>query len=236
MATLLELVADIANQIRIPVPATVIGNNEEATTQILRFVHQAGNELMREHSWSALRNQRTFTGIAAQEQTGEPPAAFHRFVPNTGLWNIEDRREVMGVMDNGTWLKLTIDNVAAATEYWSFQQGIINILPVTDTSSTYRYAYVSKYWVRPTGATTNATDKAAFTVDTDFPILPDELLIQSVVWRWKQAKGLDYAEDMMTFERSKEKAIGDDRGPHMVRTSSLFRSGVPDNFMPWEIG
>ena len=236
MATLLALVQDITRQIGIPDPSTVIGNTDPGVEQILRLLHQAGNELRRDHSWSALTVQRTFTGVANQIQTGEPPAAFDRFTPATSLWNVGDRRECIGVMDKAQWLRLTVDTVGTAVEYWTMMGGVINILPIPSVSDSFRYMYVSKYWVRPTGQTTSANDKAAFTVDTDFPVLPDELLIASVIWRWKASKGLDYAEDMITYERQKEKAIGADRGPHVVHTASAFRGGFPANYWPWSIG
>jgi hypothetical protein len=200
--------------------------------QLLRLCVAAGRELSREHSWSVLRKVRTFTGVAAVIQAGEPPTAFDRFVPQTKLWNVNTKRALDGVKNQNDWLFLTLENVGPPVQYWSMQGGVINILPAPETTDSFTYSYISKNWIRPTGETTDANDKSTFTADTDEPLLSDELLILSGVWRWKQAKQLDYAEDMVTYERRKEKAIGDDRGPHEVVTAFTMGDYVASNHWP----
>ncbi len=232
MATILDIVQDITTQIGLPEPSAAVTAADSNVKTIMRLVMRAGNELATDHSWSALRNIETFPGIASQIQTGQPPAAFDRFTDNTYLWDVGMRRRVIGVLNSDEWLMVTVQAVTAVQKYWSMQQGVINILPIPAVTDSFRYEYVSKNWIRPEGETTNTNDKAAFTADTDFPIIPSELLVLSVVWRWKAAKGLDYAEDMSTFERNKESTIGSDRGPHAVSTTGAFLGRYPDNYWP----
>lgn len=224
MATLLSVIQDVSIQIGIPEPASVVGNADSGVEQLLRLVTRAGEELAGQHPWSVLRKVRTFTGVADQIQTGEPPAAFSRFVPNTPLIDVGNRRELTGVTSQDDWLRLTVQNITGANRYWSMQGGVINILGTPAITDSFRYSYVSKNWIRPDGESTDANDKAAFTVDTDVPLLSSELLILEGVWRWKQAKALDYAEDFETCMRRREKLIGDDRGPHSISTSRTFRT------------
>lgn len=231
MATILAIIQKICVQIGIPQPTSVVTNNDAGVQQLLRLVQQGGNELMKEHSWSVLRRMRSFTGTAAQEQPNDPPSDFDRFVPNTKIWNVNDKRHLAGALSNDDWLRLTVEDTGGAIEYWTMLSGKIHIFPVPTTDDEYKYTYVSQNWIMDADGT---TPKAAFTADTDTVRLPDELMILSGVWRWKDAKGLDYAEDFATYERRKEKAIGDDRGPHVVSTASGM--GMPSNFWPWEIG
>ena len=88
--------------------------------------------------------------------------------------------------------------------------GVINITPAPAVSRSFRYTYVSRYFARPTAETTDVNDKAAFDVDTDESRLSEELLTLDLVWRWKKAKQLDYAEDLADFERQKEMDIAAD--------------------------
>lgn len=229
MATLLSVVQDVSIQIGIPEPATVVGNSDSGVEQLLRLITRAGEELAGQHTWSVLRKVKTFTGVASQIQTGQPPAAFSRFVPNSPLLDVNNRQALTGVTDQEQWLWLTVTNLGGISKYWSMQGGVINILPVPTTSDSFTYSYVSKNWIRPAGETDDTNDKAAFTVDTDVPLLPAELLILEGVWRWKQAKALDYAEDFETCMRRGEKLIGDDRGPHSISTTTTFRGEPFDN-------
>lgn len=231
MTTLLNIVQKICIQIGIPDPGSVYSNTASDVQQLMRLVQQAGNELMQEHSWSILRRTRSFTGTATQEQPNDPPADFDRFVPNSRLWNVNDRRDLAGVTNNEDWLRLTIEGTGGAVDYWTLTGGKINIYPVPSVEDEFRYIYVSKNWILDADETTT---KDEFEADTDTIRLPKELVILSGVWRWKQAKGLDYAEDFATFERRKEKTIGDDRGPHTVSTAR--QSGFPATYWPWEIG
>ena len=51
-----------------------------------------------------------------------------------------------------------------------------------------------------------------------------ELVTLDIIWRFKQAKQLDYAEDMASFERMKETVISSDRAPRTIRTTHNFRA------------
>jgi hypothetical protein len=230
--TILQVVQDISVQIGLDSPSVAVNSSDTKVDQIMRLVMAAGNDLAGEHSWSMLRNIKTFPGIASQIQTGQPPADFDRFTPNTYLWDVGMRRPVIGALNSDEWLMVTVQAVTAVQKYWSMQQGVINILAAPAVTDSFRYEYVSKNWIRPINEITNVNDKARFTIDTDFPIIPSDLLTLSVVWRWKQSKGLDYAEDMATFEGAKEKMIGDDRGPHGVSTTQAFLGKYPDNYWP----
>jgi len=73
--------------------------------------------------------------------------------------------------------------------------------------------------VRPEGGT-GSTDTPAWVNGSDVALLSEDLLVLDLIWRFKQNKGLDYAEDMGTFEREKEKVMARDRGPSIVSTAS----------------
>jgi len=89
----------------------------------------------------------------------------------------------------------------------------------------------------PTGASTfsvqaltTGTSRPAWANDSDVALIPERLLEYALIWRWKQAKGLDYAEDMTTYEREREKAQARDRGPRTINTTAP--PPFPDNFFP----
>ncbi len=59
--TLLTIVQDAARGIGLPVPPTVIGNNDNNVARLLRFVTQEGNELIDGFDWTVLHKEKTFS-------------------------------------------------------------------------------------------------------------------------------------------------------------------------------
>ena len=75
------------------------------------------------------------------------------------------------------------------------------------------------------------TYKQYFTLDTDTTLLPEDLVIQGLRWRWKKEKGLDYAEDFRTYEMQVKDAIGRDGGKPTLHLDGS-ESGKPGVFVP----
>lgn len=232
---LLEIIQDVCQRVKLPQPSVIVSSTDDLTATLLSLANASGKALAASHDWQFLSRIVTFTGIADQVQTGQPPAAFDRFTANSDLWDVNQRRALIGVVDQNAWLRLTIDSITGPTRYWSRQSGIINILPTPDTSDSFRYSYQSKNWVRPDGATDDTTDTAVFMGDGDSPLFNAELVTLDIIWRFKQAKQLDYAEDMASFERMKETVISSDRAPRTIRTTHNFRGDVPSTFWPGTI-
>jgi hypothetical protein len=142
------------------------------------------------------------------------------------------RWPLIGPLDADTWTRVTIETTSAPQFYWTLLGGLINVHPVPAVTDEFAYYYVSNKWIGNAAGTSTYAEWAA---DTDLPRIPDKLLRLGLTWRWKQAKGLDYAEDLETFEREAEKAIGEDRGQRSIPTARTFRGGYPANFWPGTI-
>ena len=84
--TLLTIVKAAADEIQMPRPATVVGNDTPDAQRFLRYANKVGSSVMKKYAWQALRNEHTFTATATEEQTGALPDDFDRFVPET-FWN-----------------------------------------------------------------------------------------------------------------------------------------------------
>lgn len=59
-STLLQLVQQVANEIGIPAPATVVGNTTQDVVQILALMNASGYELLRKAEWQKLVRIHTF--------------------------------------------------------------------------------------------------------------------------------------------------------------------------------
>jgi hypothetical protein len=59
---------------------------------------------------------------------------------------------------------------------------------------------------------------ATFSYDNDEILLPDDILLADLEWRWLKTKGLPYAEEFRLAERSIVAALGRDGGKRILRT------------------
>ncbi len=225
--TCLTICQDACDQIQgIARPTTVASSSDPGVQQLLRLLNMAGKALARDHDWSALVTVRTFTGVAAQAQTGEPPTAFDRFVAGGQIFDTSTKRPLAGSIDQNRFNWLTVQTLGGSDRYWALIGGVLNITPAPTTSDSFKYAYVSKNWA-------NSADE--FTADADTTLLSEELLTLALIYRWKHAKGFEYAEDMVNYEREKERLIARDKGPRSALTARIFDS-LPDGFWPDTIG
>lgn len=60
MATMLQLVQQVTNELGLPTPSTVAGNPNQDTVQILALMNATGYELLRRADWRELTKQHTF--------------------------------------------------------------------------------------------------------------------------------------------------------------------------------
>jgi hypothetical protein len=232
MGTLLSIVQDACYTVGMPAPSSVVSSNNETPKRMLRLINEEGRSLAREHDWSALKQVESFaTDTVNREQAAQPPSDFDRFSPTTALWDVANKRPLVGVISTNAWLRLLVDDVSSVERYWIMLNGKINITPVTGTSDTIYYAYQTKNWVRPA----SGDDKEAFTLDTDTSLLPDELLKLGLIWRWKHAIGTDYSEDLASYGRQKEMSIAADRGTGETSMTTTFRGGLPEGWWPGTI-
>lgn len=226
----ITVIQNVTRVLKLPVPSAVVTSTDDSTIQLLGLLNRSGRAMVKRHAWSELTSVVTFSGAnASQVQTGYPAADWDRFTSR--LWDTSLKKYLAGPFNPADWVRLSIDTLGTHDRVWTMLAGVINILPVTATTDTFRYSQVSKYWVN------GSTDGVAVVEDTDTFYLPEELLTLDLIWRWKQAKGLDYAEDLQTFEIEMEKYIAADRGPKVINTARAFRNDeVLENTWPHTLG
>ena len=121
-------------------------------------------------------------------------------------------------MPSNKWQLLT-SSPGTYPGYWRPYGGGIQVQGVSLTESA-SVEYVSKNWILDTDGTTG---KATWAADTDTLRLPEILYVQGVRWRWKSSKGLEYAEDMATYERELERRIAADRLARPISMTRMVR-------------
>lgn len=216
--SLLSIIQDAAREIGLPKPTTAFGNIDENIAQLVRLSNKEGNELVLKNDWQALQKEQTFTSLAQETQTAMIPSDFGHFINET-FYNRTRKRTLAGPLTPQEWQ--VQKSLTSTVVIDAFRQRGNNILvvPVPPAGDTFAFEYVSKYWVDTDDD--GIGEASAWAADTDVSLLDEELVTQGVIWRYKMARGFDYAEDFRTYEMTFQRLKGDDGGR---RTLDLGRS------------
>lgn len=231
---LLGIIQRACATIGISPPDSVMSNPDEQVQQLLWLAQAAGDDLAEAHDWSSLVVMRDFTPVAQVAQN-EPPIAsipFARFAPAASLWDVNMRRPLYGPLNRDDWMALLTTTISGIDKYWTMLDGKMNIFPAPAVTDLFRYTYVTKNWIRHAGGD-RTTDTDEWNADNNEPLVPGQLLVLSLIWRWKSAKGLEYQQDFAQFMQSAEQTAARDRGPKVINTTRT--PSLPDTVWPGRI-
>lgn len=214
-------------------PTTIFGSQDQMEVEIADLVTDVAVDIMKAHDWRALTNLHTLTGDGSETEF-DLPSDYDRIVlaqrvtdTSNWLWGYT------AVESLDEWMTITNSGFAAITPgWWIILGGKMQFSPAPTSGAPARFAYISKNIGR------SATDAAisAFTKDDDSFVLEDRLLTLGLIWRWKAQKGLEYAEDMATYETALSQNSARDKG------SQAIRKGLPNHLLgthvawPWPLG
>lgn len=228
--SLLTVVQNATVLLSLQRPSSVYGSSDAQIRLLTQLLLIEGRDLLKTYDWSALTTARTFTFIAGNPQTGEPPAAFDR-MSRAGegeyvVWNDTSNWGTVGPVSASQWTEYLARNFSALPQYWRIIDGVLNITNAS-AGDTGRYEYISKNWILQAAVTPGST----LTADTDTFEFPENLLELGIIWRFKQTKGLDYAEDMETYNRHRQDCIASDKG--QARTISTSSDRIDRSSRTW---
>lgn len=229
---MLQIVQDACTDVGQPRPTVVASSTDETPRRMLRLLNKAGTQLMREFEWPRLRVVETFTAVAQEEQTEPSTTEFARLAPQSTIWHVNTQRQVIGPVSLEKWNQLHVFPVSTAQFYWTIIGLRFSIYPVPTTSDQFTFAYVFQKWTSNAAGTVFGLE---FTADDDTHLLDDELLTLELVWRWKQAIGIDYGEDMATCNRYKELLYAGLRNKDVVNLSDPWQGKLPEGYWPGTI-
>lgn len=225
--SLLTICQNVCAELSIPIPGLVAANADPTTVQLKMLVQRVGDEVAREHDWSDLMVPRTFTASGSSPEPSEPPNDWERFATNAVIWNNSRLWQLNGPVDVQTWQRNTVIHTNPVPQIWRIQSGHLAIYP-NNVGETISYFYLSANWINLAGGGTSAT----WVADGDTAILPERIIELGTVWRWKRAKGLDFALERETYKDQLESAIVSDRAAAPTSLSLPNRGNVPDSYWP----
>lgn len=236
--TMLATIQYFCRRTGLPVPATVAGSTDPQVRQVMALLEEEGQDLARRGPWQAITFEATHTSLAAESQGAITSIATNGFnyIKNDTIWDRTDNLPICGPLSPQDW-QLLKGSISTGPRYqYRIRGGILLVTPTPVVNHTWAFEYASKNWILAVDGTTY---KQYFTADTDTMLLPEELTLSGLRWRWKREKGLDYAEDMRTYEAQVKDALGRDGGKRVIQMDlETGRGPRPGIFVPegsWSI-
>lgn len=210
-------------------PAAVFSSTDQVVIEMRNLVQDVAQDIATSHDWRDLTMIATFTGNGTTEAFAKP-ADYDRMAqgaamtdPDTWLWGYA---AIESVSD---WLRRR-DVSWISPGGWILLSGQFQFYPAPTGEAT--FPYISANIVRPaTGA-----NKAEFTADDDTFVLSERLLTLGLIWRYRAQKGLDYSEDMTSFEIALSQAQTRDKGARVIRKQERMNTFGARHSWPWPLG
>lgn len=216
--TLLSVFQDACTSgIALDKPTSVIGSSTREHLELASIAQEMAEMIARSHEWEKFNTIATITGDASTEDF-DLPSDYDRMLTKSQLWSSSLETPLSPISDRDRWLELDIRTYDFVVNAWIKYGGQIHIKPALASAVTVKYWYQSDKIVLDTDGTTT---RALFTADTDTFRLDERLLKLGIIWKWREMKGLAYAEDLSTYERLLAKRINDDKGSRMIRVGSI---------------
>lgn len=203
---------------------SIAGNSDVQARQLLALANRVGREIYKYSatSWQKLLNEHTFTTINGTATYALPSDYYQP--ANTTQWDLQDKELLEGPITPTRWAYINNSWLADSSIITRFRirDDMFEILPTPTDARTISYHYWSKNWVQAV----DATEKDAFTADTDTALIDEDLIILGVKSQFLAAKGLPYDIERSQFLRALDSARAADGGKSMI---DLGRRVVVDN-------
>ncbi len=205
----LQIIQAVCKRIGILAPAQAVSSTDPQIIQLVSLCEEEGQELAARYAWEGLQTEATFTTVAAQLQTTlAVTAPGFNYIVNDTIWNRTLRRPVYGPNSQQDWQQKKAIQLNGPFNSFRIIADAINFYPNPAAGQVCAFEYISRNWI----TTVSTATSSVWTNDADIPSINDQLIILGLIWRWKSAKGLDYAEDFAKYERRVTDAMGRDAG------------------------
>lgn len=209
MRNLLTIVQTACDEMGIPRPGAVAGATNSDAQQLLALANRTGKDLAaREGSaggWQQLRGEHTFSTVDGTADYAFPSDL--QYFINTTPWDRDQKWPLHGPISPQVWQLLksgTIGSVGPRTRF-RFMGNRIYLDPTPTAVADLVFEYYSNQWCTDS---TGVTGKELFSADGDLPVLPDDLFILGIKWRYLKAKNLDYDEEYNDYEEEIAQELG----------------------------
>jgi hypothetical protein len=230
--SLLTMMTQAVNRLsNITTPTAVVSSTDQIVKTLLALANEEGQELSARYPWQNLINEASFTTVATASQGSilTVAGASFRYIVNETIWNRTQRRPIFGPLTGQQWQTLQATAIQGPWYQFRIRGNLILFVPVPSAGQSCYFEWVSNAWSSNSGGTVFSSTWQA---DTDIGLIPEEIMTQGIIWRYKQSQGLQYAEDFNKYERMVEDAMGRDGGKQKLNMGEYALDVYPGVIVP----
>lgn len=232
--TLLQIIQEFCARTGLPQPQRVFGANDDQLTQLAGLANEICEDLVRRHQWTALTYETVFTSVIGGDQGNINTLAPNGFfkILNDTIYDRTRRLPVFGPRNAQEWQAIKALPMSGPFYQYRFRNDHLLITPDMPAGHMMAFEYVSRASVLDTTNPLVPVYKEYFSRDTDTFLLSEALLIKGLRWRWKEEKGLPYAESFRAYEAAVAEASGGDGSKTALSLHETYSSVQPGIFVP----
>jgi len=225
--TALTAAKNIARGIGLPIPQTLVSNQNQDARRILQCLNDAGRYLSLS-PWNATVAEATIstTGGGIYNM----PSDFRALVPTT-IWKLSQTEPVRGPIRWIDWQALQYGiGSLGIWDRWHFRyvdgDEKIFIDPVPSTGEEFRYLYFRDGWVK-----SGSSFVASVSADTDIFLINEYLVETEARWRMLRALGQPYGEEKQEAKDLRDRLLAEDGGMSVITAGYAdhdIRFNIPD--------
>lgn len=225
--TVLTICQEVAEDVGIVRPLTLIGNNQESARRLLSAARRAIRKLDREQpedGWQQLATLKTITTAVGVDEYALPDDYAKRL--GRTEWDRTNFEPMYGPVSPADYQALVSSQLSSTTQirrFFRIRGNKLVVFPVpTVAGETLAYEYVSSHLVLDTDGTTT---KRSFAADTDTPRVPQDPFERFVEAFLLEKMGDDYAQAMLDAEKALDiaKARNQSYAPLHINEATGFR-------------
>lgn len=210
--TVLTAIQAASTKIALDKPTVVYSSTDREHIELQELANECASYIAKDYEWQALKVLATITGDGSDDDFALPDD-YDRMLKKTQLWSDRLQTPLTHITDTDHWLELDIRQFQTVIGVWTLFANEINIKPAPALSEVIKYYYMTTKWAKDAGG----SFKTAFDADSDVFRLSEDLLKLCIIWKWKAAKKLPYAQELNDYEDAKEKMIVADKGSRFLR-------------------
>lgn len=223
--SLLTMMQQVTRRIGITTPSAVMSSTDPQIMQLVGIANEEGQELAERYPWQALTKEANFTTVATTTQVADIYSTWSdfKYILNDTIWDRTLRRPVFGPLTPQTWQQLQAQVMQGPWWQYRIRGNAIVFIPTPNAGDDCYFEYQSMNWCESSGG----TGQSAWAADSDTGLLDEQIMAMGVIWRWKQIKGFEYAQDYQKYEARVADAMGRDGGKQVWDLG-----GVSDGLRP----
>ena len=193
-----------------------MSSSDTKIQELFALANQSGRSLALQFNFPELLQEATFTSIAALDQglltTVISASDYLRVITDT-MWDRTSVQKITGPASPSAWQALIANNSAGPPYVFRIRNRRLYIGPsIIAAGHTIAFEYYSSMWCE----SSVGAGKTAWSADADVGRIPENILELDLIWRWKQAKGLEYAEDLETAGQAIDTYTGSAGGARLL--------------------